>query len=114
FSVLPLFDKCHRSARADLARQAGLYTFFRPIESAQDPEVTFGGRRMLMLGSNNYLGLTNDPRVKEAAIDAVREYGSGCACSRWVNGTLDLHVRLQQRLAPFISQAASLSLSTLL
>src|SRR5215471_4548796 len=111
-SVPPLFDKCYRYDRADLARQAGLYTFFRPIESAQDPEVTFGGRRMLMLGSNNYLGLTNDPRVKEAAIDAVRKYGSGCAGSRWLNGTLDLHVRLEQRLASFMRKEAALTFST--
>ena len=111
-SVPPLFDKCYRYDRADLAREAGLYTFFRPIESAQDPEVTFGGRRMLMLGSNNYLGLTNDPRVKEAAIDAVRKYGSGCAGSRWLNGTLDLHVRLEQRLASFMRKEAALTFST--
>src|SRR5262245_13489604 len=111
-SVPPLFDKCYRYDRADLARQAGLYTFFRPIESAQDPEVTYGGRRMLMLGSNNYLGLTNDPRVKEAAIEAVRKYGSGCAGSRWLNGTLDIHVRLEAKLASFMRKEAALTFST--
>jgi 8-amino-7-oxononanoate synthase len=111
-SVPPLFEKCYRYDRADLARQAGLYTFFRPIESAQDPEVSIGGRRLLMLGSNNYLGLTNDPRIKEAATEAVRKYGSGCAGSRWLNGTLDLHVRLEERLASFMRKEAALSFST--
>jgi 8-amino-7-oxononanoate synthase len=108
----PFFDKCDRYDRANRAREAGLYTFFRPIESAQDPEVTLGGRRMIMLGSNNYLGLTNHPRVKEAAIEAIRKYGSGCAGSRWLNGTLDLHVRLEERLAEFTRKEAALVFST--
>lgn len=110
--TVPFFDKCYRYDRAERARQAGVYTFFRAIESAQDPEVTLAGRRMVMLGSNNYLGLTNDPRVKEAAIQAVRRYGSGCAGSRWLNGTLDLHVRLEERLAAFIRKEAALVFST--
>ena len=76
---IPFLEKCYQYERANRAREAGLYTFFRPIESAQDPEVTLCGRRMVMLGSNNYLGLVNDPRVKEAAIQAIRKYGSGCA-----------------------------------
>ena len=108
----PFLEKCYRYERADLAREAGLYTFFRPIESAQDPEVTICGRRMVMLGSNNYLGLVNDSRVKEAAIQAIRKYGSGCAGSRWLNGTLDLHVRLEQRLAEFVRKEAALVFST--
>src|SRR6202171_1099840 len=74
-----LFDKCFRFEDAERIRQAGVYSFFRVVDSAQDPEVVIGGRRMIMLGSNNYLGLTNDPRVKEAAIEAVRKYGNGCA-----------------------------------
>ncbi|HKD11153.1 MAG TPA: aminotransferase class I/II-fold pyridoxal phosphate-dependent enzyme, partial [Thermoanaerobaculia bacterium] len=106
------FDKCYRYDRANRAREAGLYTFFRPIESAQDPEVTLSGRRMVMLGSNNYLGLTNDSRVKDAAVEAIRKYGSGCAGSRWLNGTLDLHVRLEERLAQFIRKEAALVFST--
>src|SRR6478609_6118194 len=88
----PFFEKCYRYEDAARVRQTGYYSFFRVIESAQDPEVVIGGRRMVMLGSNNYLGLTNDPRVKEAAIAAIRKYGSGCAGSRFLNGTLDLHV----------------------
>jgi 8-amino-7-oxononanoate synthase len=109
---IPLFEKCHRYEVAERVRQAGVYSFFRVIESAQDPEVVSDGRRMVMLGSNNYLGLTNDPRVKEAAIDAVRKYGSGCAGSRFLNGTLDLHVRLEERLAEFMRKDAAVTFAT--
>jgi 8-amino-7-oxononanoate synthase len=108
----PFFEKCYRYEDPARVRQTGYYSFFRVIESAQDPEVTIGGRRMVMLGSNNYLGLTNDPRVKEAAIEAVRRYGSGCAGSRFLNGTLDLHVRLEERLAEFMRQEAAVTFST--
>jgi 8-amino-7-oxononanoate synthase len=108
----PFFEKCYRYEVAERVRQAGVYSFFRVIESAQDPEVVSGGRRMIMLGSNNYLGLTNDPRVKEAALDAVRKYGSGCAGSRFLNGTLDLHVRLEERLAEFMRRDAAVTFAT--
>jgi 8-amino-7-oxononanoate synthase len=108
----PLFEKCHRYEVAERVRNAGVYSFFRVIESSQDPEVVCDGRRMIMLGSNNYLGLTNDPRVKEAAIDAVRKYGSGCAGSRFLNGTLDLHVRLEERLAQFMRKDAAVTFAT--
>jgi 8-amino-7-oxononanoate synthase len=110
--LAPLFEKCHRYEVAERVRQAGVYSFFRVIESAQDPEVVCDGRRMIMLGSNNYLGLTNDPRVKEAAIEAVRKYGSGCAGSRFLNGTLDLHVRLEERLAEFMHKEAAITFAT--
>jgi len=108
----PLFEKCYRYEVAERVRQAGVYSFFRVIESAQDPEVISDGRRMIMLGSNNYLGLTNDPRVKEAAVDAIRKYGSGCAGSRFLNGTLDLHVRLEERLAEFMRRDAAITFAT--
>lgn len=108
----PLFEKCHRYDVAERVRNAGVYSFFRVIESAQDPEVVCDGRRMIMLGSNNYLGLTNDPRVKEAAIDAIRKYGSGCAGSRFLNGTLDLHVLLEERLARFMRKDAAVTFAT--
>lgn len=108
----PFFEKCHRFTDADRVRRAGIYSYFRVVESAQDPEVTIGGRRLLMLGSNNYLGLTNDPRVKEAAVDAIRKYGSGCAGSRFLNGTLDLHVRLEERLAEFMRKEAAIVFAT--
>jgi 8-amino-7-oxononanoate synthase len=107
-----VFDKCYRFEDAERIRQAGVYSFFRVVDSAQDPEVVIGGRRMIMLGSNNYLGLTNDPRVKEAAIEAIRKYGSGCAGSRFLNGTLDLHVRLEERLAQFMRQEAAVTFAT--
>src|SRR3989449_11726153 len=80
--------------------------------SGSDPEVTIEGLRMIMLGSNNYLGLANDPRVKEAAVAAVRKYGSSCAGSRLLNGTLDLHVRLEERLAEFVRQPAAVTFTT--
>lgn len=108
----PLFEKCHSYEVAERVRQAGVYTFFRVIESAQDPEVLCDGRRMIMLGSNNYLGLTNDPRVKEAAIAAIRKYGSGCAGSRFLNGTLDIHVELEERLAEFMRKDAAVTFAT--
>ncbi len=111
-STSPFFDKCYRYDVAERIRQAGMYSFFRVIESAQDPEVSIGGRRLIMLGSNNYLGLTNDPRVKEAAIEAIRRYGSGCAGSRFLNGTLDLHVLLEKRLAEFTRQDAAVTFAT--
>jgi 8-amino-7-oxononanoate synthase len=108
----PFFEKCDRFDDAGRVRRAGVYSFFRVVESAQDPEVVIGGRRLLMLGSNNYLGLTNDPRVKEAAIEAIRKYGSGCAGSRFLNGTLDLHVRLEERLAEFMRKDAAVIFAT--
>ncbi|MEO8347760.1 MAG: aminotransferase class I/II-fold pyridoxal phosphate-dependent enzyme, partial [Acidobacteriota bacterium] len=108
----PLFEKCHSYEVAERVREAGVYSFFRVIESAQDPEVVCDGRRMIMLGSNNYLGLTNDPRVKEAAIAAIRKYGSGCAGSRFLNGTLDIHVRLEERLAEFMRKDAAVTFAT--
>jgi 8-amino-7-oxononanoate synthase len=110
--VSPIFEKCYRYEDAARVREAGVYSFFRVVESAQDPEVVIEGRRLVMLGSNNYLGLTNDPRVKEAAIEAVRRYGSGCAGSRFLNGTLDLHIRLEERLAEFMRQEAAITFAT--
>jgi 8-amino-7-oxononanoate synthase len=91
---------------------AGFYPYFRVIESAQDPEVTVAGKRMIMLGSNNYLGLTNHPTVKEAAVEAVHKYGSGCAGSRFLNGTLDIHVKLEEKLSSFFRKEAALTFST--
>ena len=110
--ISPFFEKCFRYEEAARVRQAGVYSFFRVVESAQDPDVVIDGRRLLMLGSNNYLGLTNDPRVKEAAIAAVRKYGSGCAGSRFLNGTLDLHIELEERLARFMRKDAAVTFAT--
>ena len=78
---MSLFQKCYDFTRADEVKAAGFYPYFRPIESAQDTEVYIQNKKYLMLGSNSYLGLTNDPRVKEAAVQAVSKYGTGCAGS---------------------------------
>lgn len=91
---------------------AGFYPYFRVVESEQDPEVMVQGKKMIMLGSNNYLGLTSHPKVKEAAVAAVKKYGSGCAGSRFLNGTLDLHVKLEEKLAAFFRKEAALTFST--
>ena len=93
-------------------KDAGLYPYFREIESDQDTEVTINGKKVLMFGSNAYLGLTTHPKVKEAAIEAIRSYGTGCAGSRFLNGTLDIHVRLEQRLAEFVGKEDAISFST--
>ncbi len=89
-----------------------LYPYFRIIESAQDPEVIMDGKKMIMVGSNNYLGLTNHPKVKEASIEAVKKYGTGCAGSRFLNGTLDIHVKLEEKLTRFIRKEDALVFST--
>ena len=107
-----IFSKCFSFNKAKSLISQGLYPYFRTIESAQDPEVIMNGKRMIMVGSNNYLGLTSHPKVKEAAIDAIRKYGTGCAGSRFLNGTLDIHVRLEEKLARFMRKEAALIFST--
>ncbi|NWF52102.1 MAG: pyridoxal phosphate-dependent aminotransferase family protein [Nitrospirae bacterium] len=107
-----IFDKCFRFDKAKELIANGLYPYFRVIESAQEPEIIMNGRRMIMIGSNNYLGLTNHPKVKEAAIEAIRKYGTGCAGSRFLNGTLDIHVELEEKLAHFMRKDAALVFST--
>ncbi|HWC66322.1 MAG TPA: pyridoxal phosphate-dependent aminotransferase family protein, partial [Thermoanaerobaculia bacterium] len=91
---------------------AGVYPYFRVIDTAQDPEVRIDGKSLVMLGSNNYLGLTNHPKVKEAAIQAVARFGSGCAGSRFLNGTLGIHVELEEKLARFMGKEAAVTFST--
>lgn len=96
----------------DEVRAMGLYPYFRPIDSDQDTEVIIEGKRVLMMGSNNYLGLTNHPEVKDAAIEAVKQYGTGCAGSRFLNGTLRIHLQLEEELADFIGKETALLFST--
>lgn len=91
---------------------AGVYPYFRAISSEQDPEVIINGRKVLMFGSNCYTGLVNDPRIKEAAIEATRKYGTGCAGSPFLNGTLDLHKKLERRLAEYIGKEDVMIYST--
>jgi 8-amino-7-oxononanoate synthase len=90
----------------------GLYQYFRPLESEQGTTVVVNGRTLLMFGSNSYLGLTNHPKVKEAAARALAKYGTGCAGSRFLNGTIDLHVECEERLAAFVGKPAALLYST--
>ncbi|MDR1348690.1 MAG: pyridoxal phosphate-dependent aminotransferase family protein [Prevotellaceae bacterium] len=97
---------------ADKIQESGLYPFFRPIESEQDTVVKIKGKDVLMFGSNSYLGLTCHPKVKEAAIAAIKKYGTGCAGSRYLNGTLDIHVELEEKLAVFLGKEAAIVYST--
>ncbi|MBP1676096.1 MAG: serine palmitoyltransferase [Bacteroidetes bacterium] len=94
------------------AKELGVYPYFRPIESDQDTVVSINGKPVLMFGSNSYLGLTNHPRLKEGAIKAVEKYGTGCAGSRFLNGTLDIHIELEERLAKLVNKQASLVYAT--
>lgn len=109
---MSLFDKCERYTLAREVQAAGLYPYFQPIEASYDTEVVIRGERKIMVGSNNYLGLTHHPRVLEAAAAALRRYGSGCTGSRFLNGTLDLHEELEERLARFMGKPAALVFST--
>jgi len=97
---------------ADRLKNANLYPYFRVIESEQDTEVMIDGKKALMFGSNSYLGLTNHPKLKEAAQRAVRQYGTGCAGSRFLNGTLRIHIELEEALADYLNKEAVLLYST--
>ena len=94
------------------AKALGIYPYFRKIESEQDTEVYIGGKKVLMFGSNSYMGLTNHPKVKEAAIEAIKKYGTGCAGSPFLNGTLDIHKELEARLAAFVGKEDAMIYST--
>lgn len=109
---MDLFQKCREFTKAKEAMAAGVYPYFHALETGQDTEVRMAGHRTIMLGSNNYLGLTSDPRVKQAAIQAVETFGSGCSGSRFLNGTLVLHTQLEDALAKFLHKEASLTFST--
>ena len=117
--MVDLFHKCRegiekddRAARAKVAEREGWYPYFKAIESGADTEVYISGKKMIMIGSNNYLGLTQDSRVKEASIKALERFGSGCTGSRFLNGTLTLHEELEERLAEFMQFEAALIFST--
>jgi 8-amino-7-oxononanoate synthase len=109
---MKLLEKCRNFTEAAIAREQGWYPYFKVVESEQGPEATVDGKRMIMLGSNNYLGLTDHPKVKEAAINAVKMYGTGCTGSRYLNGTLRLHTEAESRLAKFMQREATLLFST--
>ena len=110
--ALALFNKVRNYRSAAQVRALGLYPYFRTISSAQDSEVIINGRKVLMLGSNSYLGLTNHPKIKEAAKAAIQKYGTGCAGSRFLNGTLDIHLELEEALARLVNKEAVLLYST--
>jgi 8-amino-7-oxononanoate synthase len=107
-----IFEKCYAFDDADKVKAAGVYPYFHPMQSAPGDSVMVDGHKCIMVGSNNYLGLVNHPKVKEAAEKAVRDYGSGCTGSRFLNGTLDLHIELEDRLAKFMNKDAAQVVST--
>jgi 8-amino-7-oxononanoate synthase len=109
---MDIFDKCYDFKDAEEVKGMGIYPYFRAISSGQDTEVMVNGKKMIMIGSNNYLGLTSHPKVKEAALAAVKKYGSGCSGSRFLNGTLDIHEELERRLAKFMRKEAAQVFST--
>jgi 8-amino-7-oxononanoate synthase len=109
---MDLFEKCYCFTRADEAKAAGFYPYFIPLEDTEGTEVVVNGKRMIMIGSNNYLGLTTHPKVRQAAIDAIKRYGPSCTGSRFLNGNLRLHNELEQALADFVGKDAGIVFST--
>ena len=104
--MIDIFEKCSKRAIQDDLRDQGIYPYFHYLETRQAPEVIMEGKRRIMLGSNNYLGLTTNPEVMEAAIKAVEQFGTGCSGSRFLNGTLKLHLELEEELAAFLHKDA--------
>jgi len=109
---MDIFHKCAQFTRAKEAMQAGLYPYFLPLEDTEGTVVTARGKRLVMAGSNNYLGLTTHPKVRQAAREALERYGTSCTGSRFLNGTLALHQKLEQRLAEFVGKRAAICFST--
>ncbi len=109
---MDLFDKCSKHEQLNKAKKSGLYPYFHMLFSKQDTEVNMEGKPVIMIGSNNYLGLTSDERVIKAGKDALDKYGSGCSGSRFLNGTLDAHVELEKELAEFLHKEDCVTFST--
>jgi 8-amino-7-oxononanoate synthase len=109
---MDLFNKCYSYTEAKEARAAGFYPYFMPLTNSEGTVAWMGDKRLIMVGSNNYLGLTMHPKVRQAAIDAVARYGTSCTGSRFLNGTLELHLELERRLAQFVGKGAALVFST--
>lgn len=103
---------CSEYTLADEVKAMGIYPYYRPIESGQDPVVKMAGKDVMMFGSNSYLGLSDDPRLKEAAIEAIRKYGTSCSGSRFLNGTLDIHMALEEKLAALVGKEEAVTYST--
>ncbi len=109
---MDIFEKCYQPTLASEIKKKGLYPYFHALETRQDKEVIMEGKRRIMLGSNNYLGLTTNPEVMEAGIKAIEQYGTGCSGSRFLNGTLNLHLELEAELARFLHKEAVMTFST--
>lgn len=109
---MDLFEKCYRRSAVDELREQALFPYFRELQSRQDTEVIMEGRRRIMLGSNNYLGLTTQPEVVQAGLKALEEYGSGCSGSRLLNGTLELHLQFEREMADFLRKEDVVCFST--
>lgn len=107
-----LFDKCYDYKYADDVKAAGIYPYFRPIEESEGPVVKMDGQEIIMAGSNNYLGLTAHPKVKEATANALKTYGTSCSGSRYLTGTIPLHIELEEKLAKFVGKESALLFST--
>jgi 8-amino-7-oxononanoate synthase len=109
---MDLFEKARQFTRPQEVKAMGLYPYFLPLEDTEGTEVTIYGKKLIMIGSNNYLGLTTHPKVREAAIEAIRKYGTSCTGSRFLNGTLKMHMEAEEKLAAFVGKPAALVFST--
>lgn len=109
---MDIFEKCHAFTAAKVAMELGIYPYFIPLTENEGTEAVFKGHRMIMCGSNNYLGLTTHPKVRQAALDAINHYGTSCTGSRFLNGTLELHHQLEHELAEYVGKQAALIFST--
>jgi 8-amino-7-oxononanoate synthase len=109
---MDIFEKCHGFTAAKEAMAAGIYPYFLPLSENEGTEAVYQGRRLIMCGSNNYLGLTTHPKVQQAALDAIHRFGTSCTGSRFVNGSLELHQQLEQELAEYVGKEAALIFST--
>ncbi|HZY43349.1 MAG TPA: aminotransferase class I/II-fold pyridoxal phosphate-dependent enzyme [Anaerolineae bacterium] len=109
---MDLFEKARQFTRPQEVKALGLYPYFLPLEDSEGTEVTIYGKKIIMIGSNNYLGLTTHPKVREAAIEAIKKYGTSCTGSRFLNGTLKLHMEAEEKLAAFVGKPAALIFST--
>lgn len=109
---MDIFDKAYNYTIANEVRKAGLYPYFLAMEGNEGTEAVYQGKRLIMCGSNNYLGLTTHPKVRQAAIDAVEQFGTSCTGSRFLNGTLEMHLELESQLADYVGMEAALVFST--
>lgn len=110
--MIDIFDKCKHFTIVKQLMESGIYPYFKELESEQAPEITIKGKKFIMFGSNNYLGLANDPRMKQASIDAVKKFGTGVAGSRFLNGNTVLHMELERKLAVFKGREAAIIYAT--